>query len=43
MRGGEVELGAEREDAVRVDVAHAAVVAELYFREIDRLGDIPGI
>src|SRR6266542_2724319 len=35
----EVQFGAERQDAVRVDVAHAAIVAELDQVEIDGLGD----
>ena len=39
VRRRQIELGAERQDAVRVDVVHAAVVTELDQVEIDGLGD----
>src|ERR1051326_6985849 len=39
VRQGEVQFGAERQDAIRVDVLHAAVIAELYEIEINGLGD----
>src|SRR6516225_874719 len=36
---GEIELGAERDDAARVEIAHPAVIAELDPRYVDRFGD----
>ena len=37
---GEIELGAERDDAARVEIAHPAVIAELDPRYVDRLAGL---